>query len=208
MPDSEHQTFGALMRSGAARRPGEDAVVVDAERLSYADLADRAARVAGGLRDHGIERGDRVALWHDNGLDWIVAYFAVAGMGATLVPLNTRFRRGELAHTLELTRAKAIVVGPGHPSAPFPELVREVVGTPDGGAVRAPAFPHLRLAAAMEPARGLPALGRARGGPARRPLGGRARRRRVHPVHVGHDGDAEGRRAAHPGDARDGAADR
>ena len=154
MQEAQEQTFGALLRSRAERHPDKDAVIVDGDRLSYAALSDRAARVAGALRMRGIRRGDRVAVWLDNSAEWVVAYFAIAAMGATLVPLNTRFRRGELAHTLALTRVKALIVGPGVPSAPFPDLVREVAGEPSDGEIRAPDFPDLRLVATTEPAEG------------------------------------------------------
>ena len=47
----------------------------DGPRLTYAELWDRAARVAGGLRSAGVGRGDRVAIRLGNGVDWVLAFF-------------------------------------------------------------------------------------------------------------------------------------
>ena len=49
----------------------------------------------------GVGPGDRVALWAPNGLDWVTISFAVYGVGAILVPINTRYKGQEAAHILE-----------------------------------------------------------------------------------------------------------
>src|SRR4029077_16441065 len=101
------------------------------------------SRVARGLRDHGLRPGDRLALWADNSIDWLVTYLAVAAAGGTLVPLNTRFRRRELAHVLRLTRVRFAVVGRGVPTASFPDLIVELAGPPTAGRVSSAVLPEL-----------------------------------------------------------------
>jgi long-chain acyl-CoA synthetase len=64
-------------------------------RLSYASLWDRAARVAGGLRGRGVQRGDRVAIRLGNGIDWVLAFFGAVLADAIVVPVNTRFTETE-----------------------------------------------------------------------------------------------------------------
>ncbi len=61
-----------------------------ASRVSYRELWDRAARVAGGLREQGIEPGDRVAIRLPNSIDWMLAFFGGLMAGAVVVPVNTR----------------------------------------------------------------------------------------------------------------------
>jgi long-chain acyl-CoA synthetase len=64
-------------------------------RLTYADLWDRSARVAGGLRALGVRRGDRVAIRLGNGVDWVLAFFGAVLADAIVVPVNTRFTEEE-----------------------------------------------------------------------------------------------------------------
>jgi acyl-CoA synthetase (AMP-forming)/AMP-acid ligase II len=84
-----------------ARSPHAEAVVeTGAERLTYQQLWDRGAAVAGGLRDIGVLPGDRVAIALPNGTDWIVALLGVLMAGAVVVPVNTRLAPGERTHVL------------------------------------------------------------------------------------------------------------
>jgi acyl-CoA synthetase (AMP-forming)/AMP-acid ligase II len=68
--------------------------------LSYGELWQRAARVAGGLRGVGIERGDRVAIRLPNGIEWVLAFFGAQLAGTTVVPVNTRFTEDEVAYVV------------------------------------------------------------------------------------------------------------
>ena len=70
-------------------------------RLSYASLWDRAARVAGGLRGLGVQRGDRVAIRLGNGVDWVLAFFGTLLAGAIAVPVNTRFAEEEANYVVD-----------------------------------------------------------------------------------------------------------
>jgi acyl-CoA synthetase (AMP-forming)/AMP-acid ligase II len=51
---------------------------------SYAAVAERAGRVAAGLRALGISKGDRVATYLPNGLPLVESYFALATLGAAM----------------------------------------------------------------------------------------------------------------------------
>jgi acyl-CoA synthetase (AMP-forming)/AMP-acid ligase II len=91
-----------LLRASVERDGKATALVeVGGRSLSYGDLWDRAARVAGGLRSAGIQRGDRVALRLPNGIDWVLAFFGAQLHGAVVVPVNTRFTEEEVAYVVE-----------------------------------------------------------------------------------------------------------
>jgi long-chain acyl-CoA synthetase len=66
-----------MLRAAVEGHGGAEAVVetgaenAGSPRLSYTELWDRAARVAGGLRALGVQRGDRVAIRLGNGTDWL-----------------------------------------------------------------------------------------------------------------------------------------
>src|SRR5581483_9407351 len=80
-----------MLRATVERTPDHEAIVeVGGQRVSYAQLWERAARTSGGLRAEGVKRGDRVAIRLGNGLDWVVAFFGIQMAGAIAVPVNTR----------------------------------------------------------------------------------------------------------------------
>jgi long-chain acyl-CoA synthetase len=91
----------ALLRTSVDRDPSAIALVeVGGPSLSYGGLWDRAARVAGGLRRAGVQRGERVAIRLANGIDWVLAFFGAQLLGAVVVPVNTRFTEEETAYVL------------------------------------------------------------------------------------------------------------
>ena len=61
---------------------------------------DRAARVAGGLRAAGLERGDRAAILLPNGVDWVLAFWGAQLAGVVAVPVNTRFKEPEIDYVV------------------------------------------------------------------------------------------------------------
>jgi long-chain acyl-CoA synthetase len=69
--------------------------------LTYRELWERAARVAGGLRAEGVERGDRVVIQLPNGLDWVLAFWGSQLSGAVVVPVNTRFKESEAQYVID-----------------------------------------------------------------------------------------------------------
>src|SRR6266508_1733787 len=65
-----------MLRATVEKSPDHEAIVeLDGERVTYRQLWDRSARVAGGLKEAGIARGDPVAIRLPNGLDWCIAFF-------------------------------------------------------------------------------------------------------------------------------------
>ena len=91
-----------LLRASVDRDAAASAVVeVDGGSLTYGELWNRAARVAGGLRASGVRRGDRVAIRLPNGIDWVLAFFGAQLAGAVVVPINTRLTEKETAYILE-----------------------------------------------------------------------------------------------------------
>ncbi|HYN22954.1 MAG TPA: AMP-binding protein [Thermoanaerobaculia bacterium] len=68
--------------------------------LTYARLFEEARRIAAGLHQRGLQRGDRVAFFLGNRPEFVTAYLAVIGLGAVMVPMNLSYRRREIAHIL------------------------------------------------------------------------------------------------------------
>jgi acyl-CoA synthetase (AMP-forming)/AMP-acid ligase II len=147
--DLEWGTIPALVDSAAERFGDREAVVDGAARITFAELRDRVRAAAASVVAAGVERGDRVAVWAPNSKDWIVAGLGALAAGATIVPMNTRYKGAEAQYVLEKTRAKLLFVSgtflgasyvamlrssagegrPGQPFAALPDLTTAVVLT-------------------------------------------------------------------------------
>ncbi|MQA64082.1 MAG: AMP-binding protein, partial [Actinophytocola sp.] len=92
----------------------EALVEVGGDRLTYRELWDRAARVAGGLRAGGVGRGDRVGNLLPAGVDWVVGFLGTLLAGAVAVPVNTRFAEPEIDYVLSDSGA-TYTFWPGQP---------------------------------------------------------------------------------------------
>src|SRR5262245_10320979 len=131
-----------LLDEITALDPAHDLIVGSGERLSYAETRARARRLAKGLLRLGVRRGDKVALLMGNRPEWLVIDFAVALLGATLVPISTWSRARELGYVLDHCDATTLITiarfagqdylgmlaeqgGPG--GARLPKLARVVV---------------------------------------------------------------------------------
>src|SRR5215472_11597491 len=96
-----HGSLVEMVRASAEADPDAEALVqVAGERVSYRQMWDRAARVAGGLRDGGFSPGERVAIRLPNGIDWVLAFLGGLLAGAIVVPVNTRFTDEEAAYVI------------------------------------------------------------------------------------------------------------
>jgi amino acid adenylation domain-containing protein len=91
------------------RLPAKTALVIDGERYTYADLAARADQLARRLRARGVQRGDRVALFLDNGPEMVAGVFATLRMGAVFMPVNPLTKQDKLAYVLKDSRASALL---------------------------------------------------------------------------------------------------
>lgn len=78
--------------------------------LSYAELAELVAALQLQLRDAGIDRGDKVALYSENMPYWGAAYFAVTTMGAVVVPILPDFHENEVRHIILHSGCSAVFV--------------------------------------------------------------------------------------------------
>ena len=80
--------------------------------LAYGALERESASLARGLREHGVRRGDRVALWLPSIPAWLATFVACARLGAIAVSLNTRFRSAEIADIVSRSGCRALVYWP------------------------------------------------------------------------------------------------
>jgi fatty-acyl-CoA synthase len=92
--------------------PDRIAVLHGDTARTYAELDDRRRRLAGGLRDLGVGRGDRVAYLGPNDPALLETLFATASLGGVFVPLNWRLTAPELAYIAADCGASVLVHAP------------------------------------------------------------------------------------------------
>jgi fatty-acyl-CoA synthase len=125
------EAIGDLLRRSAARDPGKTAIVYRDLRQTYAELDATVNRTAAALAARGIGPGDRVVLFSHNNHAFVVAYFALARLGAVSVPVNFVLTADEVAYVLAHSGAAGLIAedalvpvaeqalaGPGGPAGP------------------------------------------------------------------------------------------
>ena len=96
-----------MLESHVIDRPEAEAVVeLGGQRLTYRQLWDRAARVAGGLRTAGLQPGARVALRHPAGANWVLGFWGTLMAGGIPVAINTRSAAPEVGFVVEDSDAR------------------------------------------------------------------------------------------------------
>ena len=98
-------------------RRGGPALLSEGRSYSFGDLDELSRRYAGGLSAMGIQPGDRVAVLTEPCPEAVIALLGHYRLGALHVPINTRYRAGEIAHILEDSGARAILVQSGTAAA-------------------------------------------------------------------------------------------
>lgn len=102
----------ATLAYDAARRFGEKQAICfpGIRTLSFANIDRLAGQMAAGLAKRGVKRGDRVVIHLPNSWEWIIAYHAIARMGAVVVPANILFSPAEMAFSLADSGACAVIL--------------------------------------------------------------------------------------------------
>src|SRR6266853_3334655 len=133
--DNRPNSLIEMLRATVDRVPHNEAIVeLGGERINYGSLWERAARVAGGLKNLGIERGDRVAIRLGNSLDWCIAFWGTLLSGALVVPVNTRFSEPEVEYGITDSGAHFLFL-PGQPLPDGNPFAVEGILRPDVAAI-------------------------------------------------------------------------
>jgi fatty-acyl-CoA synthase len=101
--------LGDMLRRQAQHRGDRTAYVLGPHRVTYRRLNQLANRLANALAALGVRRGDRVATLAPNRVEYPAIYFAVAKLGAIHVPVNARYRAGEIRYVLAQSEASVLL---------------------------------------------------------------------------------------------------
>src|SRR5271170_118312 len=146
------RTLGDLLDEIATVTPSA-AVVFRDERLDYAGLKAQVDGFARALLAVGIRKDDRVAVLVTNRIEWIIAAFAVAKIGAIVTAISTFSTPRELAWMLEHSGAVALVTIDSFRGRGFLGALRSLCSELDGaapGALRSARLPALHTVVALD----------------------------------------------------------
>lgn len=98
-----------VVRRHARSRPERLLVTDGTHRVTYGDLYEQAIRLAAGLRDLGVDSGDRVAVQLPNWAEFAIVTAALSRLGAVLVPIMPIFRADEVRYIVGHSGAVALI---------------------------------------------------------------------------------------------------
>ncbi|HEX5714199.1 MAG TPA: class I adenylate-forming enzyme family protein [Solirubrobacterales bacterium] len=107
--DAPSPPLGELLGAGLAADPDAVAAISATRSLSWRELEQESARLAGGYRGLGLEPGDRLASLMPNRIDLLVHYLACFRAGLVATPLNYRYTHREIDHALTVSGARALL---------------------------------------------------------------------------------------------------
>ena len=140
-------TVPVFIRTLAERHGDKTLIALDQDRISYRDAEQRSARLARALLARGSGKGTRVGILMPNGPDWVVAWLAVARIGAIAVPLNTFFQARELAWILRHADVDTLLTASHFLGHDYPEKLEAAAPSlvhATGHPCHLPELPYLR----------------------------------------------------------------
>jgi long-chain acyl-CoA synthetase len=99
-----------ILLNTANGAPSHPALVFRNESITYKELASRVKEKAEGLKKYGIKNDSHVGLMMANKPDYVIAYFALLSLGATVIPINPLFKENEITYILNDADAVAVIV--------------------------------------------------------------------------------------------------
>ena len=100
------------LRRAARECPDKVAVIAPesgGRAFTYRWLEEASSRLGAALAGLGVSEGDRVGLWLQNGVAYILAFYGILKAGGIVVPISTHFGQREVLHQLGITGAKGLI---------------------------------------------------------------------------------------------------
>ena len=120
-------TLAAALASRATTDPEDPFVIFEDEVVTFGQMETRAEALAASLQGLGIESGDRVAVVMPSWPEFVISMFAVAKLGAVLVPLNPRLTADDLRYTIRHSEAVAAITAETLKDLDFLQLFEDLL---------------------------------------------------------------------------------
>ncbi len=155
MTASRPLTLAEIVRRSAAAAGDAPAIRIDNDRRSYAELLRNSEIRARQMLGLGLTRGDRAGVLLPNGVPLVEIVLGAAMIGVAVVPMNTRFKSGELSHLISDSGMKALftcerIEGVVDFSTLLDETLPGLLQAADTKALSLPAAPALRCIVSID----------------------------------------------------------
>ena len=97
------------LEDSARRHPGKTALRFEGQQITFQELNIACNRLANGYRELGLAQGDRAVVMMPNSIHQATVYYALAKIGAIVVPVNFLYKTHELEHILADSKPKAVI---------------------------------------------------------------------------------------------------
>jgi fatty-acyl-CoA synthase len=143
------ETIGLHVDRVAERYAERPAVIVRHQdiRWSYAQFKREVDALAAGLVALGLQVGERIGIWSQNNVEWLLTQFATAKAGLILVNINPAYRAYELEYAINKAGCAALILAPSFKSSNYLEILQSVapeLGTCKPGQLAAARLSTLR----------------------------------------------------------------
>ena len=123
------RTLSQVLRDTTEKFPQRNAILDPSGiTLTYEGLDKKVDQLARGMLELGIAKGDKVGLWMPNIPEWVVVYFAIARIGAVLVPMNTRYKKHEVEYILNNSEATTLFAVGAFAGIDYLSMIGEIRG--------------------------------------------------------------------------------
>lgn len=110
MGDRKITVLDDLIRHHAEKTPERTAILFQDQSISHGEFNNDVSRAARMLHGLGIRHGERVGLMFPNRPEMLFLYFACFRLGVVVVPVNTRYQRGEIEYALDHSECRLLLV--------------------------------------------------------------------------------------------------
>ena len=106
-----NRTFADTIEDLAKSKPRNVAIYFENRKITYRELDEAANRYARWAQAQGIGKGDVVALMMENRPEYLIAWIGIIKIGASAALINTNLVKGPLAHSLNISGARHLILG-------------------------------------------------------------------------------------------------
>lgn len=142
-------TIGELLERQVDLYPEHEAVVYPELniRKTYTEFNNIVNQTAKGFLSLGIKKGDHVAIWSDNKVEWLITQFATAKIGAVLVTVNTNYQATELEYLLKQSDSMTLIMAEEYKGTSYIDVLNNVCPTikqAEKGNINTTKLPYLK----------------------------------------------------------------
>ncbi|WP_307197988.1 class I adenylate-forming enzyme family protein [Neobacillus niacini] len=108
--ESKTMNIVEALEINAEKQPLHEALLYENRQYNYLQFNESVNRLANGLLEHGVKKGDHAAMLMKNSDYFAITYFALAKIGAVIVPINFRLLANELSYIIDNSDSKHVII--------------------------------------------------------------------------------------------------